>query len=149
MIQIRRKMNKVISFMLVFLMVLNSNTVSAYSALLAESDSDISGQLLRGNVALIANDSVSVNDILTWRVTVDKNKLEEGITIDIPEGVLPDITSTTLEGLTATVNGNKVTVITKTDSGGGDSEVATGSAIEINERISLVDDVWGEGGRYS
>ena len=134
MAQIRRKMKKVISFILVFLMVINSTTALGYSTLLAESDLDISGQLLKENVPLIANDSVSINDILTWRITVDKNKLEEGITITLPEGILPDITSGTLEGLTVEVNGNKVTV---TSDGGGDSGVATGSAIEVDELLGL------------
>ena len=99
MTRIKQKMKQIISFTLVFLMIINSLTVLGYSVEAAETGSEITGQLLKENELLTDEDTISINDNLSWRVTVDKNDLEGGVTITLPDGVLPDIPSGGLEGL--------------------------------------------------
>lgn len=139
MVGVTQKIKRVISFLLVFLMVINSTTAFADSEQTTNAGSELTGQLRKSNQTLTTNDSVSINDILTWRITIDKNELDNGIAIELPEGVLPDITSETLEGLTATVNGNTVTVTSKTDSVSNIEKytTATGPAIVTSDTQTL------------
>lgn len=123
MTRIKQKMKQIISFTLVFLMIINSLTVLGYSVEAAETGTEITGQLLKDNELLTDEDTISINDNLSWRVTVDKNDLEGGVTITLPDGVLPDIPSGGLEGLTVTVSGNEVTVKSS------NTETATGPAV--------------------
>ncbi|WP_455715927.1 SpaA isopeptide-forming pilin-related protein [Anaerosporobacter sp.] len=139
-VRITQKMKRVISFLLVLLMVINSATVFADNAEETKEGSEATGQLLKDDQPLAAEDSVSVNDTLTWQVSIDKNELVNGIVIKLPEGVLPDITSGDLDGLTATVDGNKITVTSKTDdeeSNGEEDVKATGLSVTTSGTQTL------------
>lgn len=135
MMGIIKKRKKVISFILVFLMSINNFTFLGFHVDASETNSDVTGQLLKADQPLTSNASVSVNDILTWRVSVDKNELEDGITITLPSGVLPDISVGGLEGFDATVNGNSVTVASKRNP----DVTVTGSAINSASVTSTTD----------
>ena len=123
-------------------MVINSLTFLGYSVEAAETGADITGQLLKGNELLTANTSIEVNDSLTWRVSVDKNDLETGVIVTLPDGVLPNISSGSLEGYDITVSGNAITVTSKSSGESGDTEnpgeIATGSAVNAASVIETL-----------
>lgn len=107
-----RKANKVAVFLLVFMFLFSSSIVNVYAA-------DESGELCKDGSVLENNDTVSITDELTWRETVNDDDLISGVTITLPDGVIPNISDNSVDGMPAEVSGNNVTITSESSSGSG------------------------------
>ena len=102
-VSFKQKIKKSASFLLAFMLTLNGNVVSSFGA-------EIESGLYKGENLLKDGDSVALSDELTWRVVVSNDDLAGGVTITLPDGVLPNIEGSNIDGMEANADGNKITI---------------------------------------
>ncbi|WMJ85203.1 SpaA isopeptide-forming pilin-related protein [Oscillospiraceae bacterium LTW-04] len=81
------------------------------------------GSLYKNGIRLKDGDHVTETDELTWQLSISDKAMAQGVTIILPDRLLPNITGANLDDLFATTEGNEVYLWSETnhDSGNLDS----------------------------